>query len=126
MSLRSMAWRAVATLFLALNLGGAVYAIARSEILHAGIHVGLLLLVGAHLMRQLAPRRADAISASSREFVDRLANLEQSVDAVAIEVERMGEGQRFITRFFADRGTRRAAEPVGIEVQQAAPHAGRE
>ena len=126
MSLRSMAWRAVAALFLALNLGGAVYAIARGEILHAGIHVGLLLLVGAYLMRQLAPRRADAISASSREFVDRLASLEQSVDAVAIEVERMGEGQRFITRVFAEPGTPRATEPVGIEAQQAAPHAGRE
>jgi hypothetical protein len=37
-----------------------------------------------------------------------LTHLEQSVDAVAIEVERIGEGQRFMTRFFTENGTPRA------------------
>ena len=46
----------------------------------------------------------------------RLARLEQALDAVAVEVERMSEGQRFVTRLLADRaaerGPTRAAEPT--------------
>jgi hypothetical protein len=34
---------------------------------------------------------------------DRLARLEQAVDAIAIEMERVGEGQRFLTKILADR-----------------------
>lgn len=34
----------------------------------------------------------------------RLARIEEAVDAIAIEVERMGEGQRFVTKLLADRG----------------------
>lgn len=48
------------------------------------------------------------IPALPRELTDRLTHLEQSVDAVAIEVERIGEGQRFMTRFFTENGTPRA------------------
>ena len=33
-----------------------------------------------------------------REAASRLARVEQAVDAIAIEVERVGEGQRFVTR----------------------------
>ena len=34
---------------------------------------------------------------------DRLDHLQQSVDAVAIEVERIGEAQRFSTKLHAER-----------------------
>jgi hypothetical protein len=34
---------------------------------------------------------------------DRLTRLEQAVDAIAVEMERVGEGQRFITKVLADR-----------------------
>ena len=33
----------------------------------------------------------------------RLERVEQAIDAVAFEVERIGEGQRFITKVFAER-----------------------
>ncbi len=36
-------------------------------------------------------------------LVDRMESLERSMDAVAIEVERIGEGQRFVTQLLADR-----------------------
>lgn len=39
------------------------------------------------------------------EIAPRLARLEQAVDAIAIEVERISEGQRFVTKILADRGT---------------------
>ena len=34
---------------------------------------------------------------------DRLARIEQAVDAIAIEVERIAEGQRFLTKLQTDR-----------------------
>lgn len=42
------------------------------------------------------------------ELTERLTSLERSIDTVAVEVERIGEGQRFVTQLMADRG--RAAE----------------
>lgn len=34
---------------------------------------------------------------------DRLARVEQAVEAIAIEMERVGEGQRFLTKILAER-----------------------
>jgi hypothetical protein len=34
---------------------------------------------------------------------DRMSRIEQAVDAIAIEVERMSEGQRFTTKLLAER-----------------------
>lgn len=45
-----------------------------------------------------------------REMDDRLARLEQAMDAVAVEVERIGEGQRFMTRLLGNGG----AEPIAV------------
>lgn len=48
-------------------------------------------------LAKLAGPRADAT-------VDaRLTSIEQSLEAIAIEVERMGEGQRFVTKLLAER-----------------------
>jgi hypothetical protein len=35
----------------------------------------------------------------------RLERMEQAVDAIAIEIERISEGQRFTTRLLSDRAT---------------------
>jgi len=37
----------------------------------------------------------------------RLARLEQAVDAIALEVERISEGQRFTTRLLSDQARQR-------------------
>lgn len=47
----------------------------------------------------------------SLEASARLARLEQAVDAVAIEVERMSENQRFLTRVLAEERPRAVGEP---------------
>jgi hypothetical protein len=39
---------------------------------------------------------------------DRLARLEQAVDAIAIEVERIAEGQRFLTKLQSEQGEHRS------------------
>jgi transposase-like protein len=44
---------------------------------------------------------------------ERLARLEQAVDAIAIEVERMSEGQRFVAKLLAERAeAERANRPA--------------
>ena len=42
----------------------------------------------------------------------RFERLEQAVDAIAIEIERVSEGQRFITRIMTDRGAGAQAAPA--------------
>ena len=37
------------------------------------------------------------------DLTQRLGSIERAVDAIAIEVERISEGQRFVTKIFADR-----------------------
>jgi hypothetical protein len=54
-------------------------------------------------------RRGSATMASlPRELMERLTRLDQSVDSIAVEVERIGEGQRFVTRVLGER----AAQPL--------------
>ena len=44
---------------------------------------------------------------------DRMARLEQAVEAISLEVERISEGQRFTTKLLSERA---AADPVrGIQ-----------
>ena len=113
MSRRSKLWLAAAVVFVAVNLGGAVYAAVAGELAHTALHV-VLLVPGTWLVARLYRRgreAEDVAVAEGGDFPDRLRNLEQSVDAVAIEIERIGEGQRFMTRVFADR----AAQPLPAE-----------
>jgi hypothetical protein len=39
------------------------------------------------------------------EIADRMAKLDNAVDSMAVEVERISEGQRFVTKVLAERGT---------------------
>jgi hypothetical protein len=41
----------------------------------------------------------------------RFDRLEQAVDAIAIEVERVSEGQRFVTKILAERAPQASADP---------------
>ncbi len=59
-------------------------------------------------------RELDMGYAGSAAMEARLARIEQAVDAIAVEVERVAEGQRFTTSLLADRvpGVGRSPEPV--------------
>lgn len=67
--------------------------------------------------RRLWRRGAVAVSAIPHELMDRLTRLDQAVDSIAVEVERIGEGQRFVTRVLAER----PAEPIAIPQRVAEP-----
>ena len=126
----SKVWLVLAVLFALGNLGVPVImpAVWR-EPMHLGVHV-LLAVIGAYFARHLLRRRgahggsqpeAVAQRTAPSGFSGRLTQLEHSVDAVAIEVERIGEGQRFVTRVLtgADRVPapgNGAAAPIVAEV----------
>ena len=98
-------WRALAALFTVINLVGLGWAVAESEGPHAAAHVALALL-GAYAMWRLSRRTSD--NAPATELAElRLEQLQQSVDAIALEVERIGEAQRFHTKLQAEQGTQR-------------------
>lgn len=67
------------------------------------------IVVGLPLARAWA-RRMDRNSAAARplpfpsDVTDRLERIEHAVESVAIEVERISEGQRFTTKLLTDRG----------------------
>lgn len=48
-----------------------------------------------------------------KDVSDRLERMEQGIESVALEVERIGEGQRFVTQLMSDRASR-AALPEGV------------
>jgi hypothetical protein len=133
---RSSIWTAVAAIFTVVNAAGAVMAAIQVEAIHTGVHV-LLSFVGAYFVWRLAPRRSyshaarevehrpsAAVPSTPPDLTNRLTHLEHAVDAVAIEVERIGEGQRFITRSFVDGKQvpgrdEGSAEPIRTELKDA-------
>ena len=52
--------------------------------------------------------------ADLEEIRDGLARMEQAIDAIAIEVERLSEGQRFTTRLLAEEAREAAQIPPAI------------
>ena len=112
----------VAVLFALANVGGGAVAAAQEEGLHAGAHFALV-PVGAYLATRIWRRRKPVSAALPSDYSDRLTRLEQSVDAVAIEVERIGEGQRFMTRLFTEpRSRQAAAQALDMDAPEAAEH----
>ncbi|HMI54927.1 MAG TPA: hypothetical protein VK494_01945 [Gemmatimonadaceae bacterium] len=102
---RSKLWRWAAGLYAFINAGGLVYAWAQDEEMHAMLHVFLLLLgLAAYVGWRLARRapREDLPHAQLAE--DRIQYLQQSVDALALELERVGEAQRFSDKLRVERG----------------------
>ena len=63
----------------------------------------LLMPVMIAYARRIWRRSAKTEITLPPQLVDRMESLERSMDAVAIEVERIGEGQRFVTQLLADR-----------------------
>jgi hypothetical protein len=70
--------------------------------------------------RRVWKRGSAAVMAFPQELTERLNRLDQSVDSIAIEVERIGEGQRFVTRVLADNGNRALAANAALPLDVAA------
>lgn len=73
-----------------------------------GMTMVLLIPVSIGYARRLWRRASQPAPAPiPAELFDRMASIERGVEAVAIEVERIGEGQRFVSQLLAERGRQR-------------------
>lgn len=69
--------------------------------------------------RRIWKRGSAVVTAFPKEIGERLGRLEQSAEATAIEIERIGEGQRFLTKLFTEGpGARSLAAPEAEMVQR--------
>ncbi|HEV7993520.1 MAG TPA: hypothetical protein VGP25_16960 [Gemmatimonadaceae bacterium] len=75
------------------------------------ITVGLVASLSAitvALVRGLQPKRTNQLASSSESQSTQLEQLQQSVDAIALEVERIAEAQRFSAKLLAERASERS------------------
>jgi hypothetical protein len=72
-----------------------------------GMSLGLLIVIAIPLSIAYARRiwkgKPQPSGPRVDEIAPRLDRLEQAVDAIAIEIERISEGQRFVTKIMAER-----------------------
>ena len=96
------AWIPVAWLLSTVNVGAVWFAARPGEPWHATVHALLAVLLGVGAQRLMA--RQSSLRAQAGVEDDREQRLEQAIDAIAVELERVGEGQRFVTKMLAERG----------------------
>jgi hypothetical protein len=75
----------------------------------------VLLPLSIAIARRIWRRSSAVVTSFPREIAERLGRMEQAVEATAVEVERIGEGQRFLTRLFTEG---EAARVIGAGAAQ--------
>lgn len=85
----------------------------------------VLLPMSIAFARRIWRRSAKATVVLPPEMGERMASLERGVEAIALEVERIGEGQRFVTQVLAERNDARAlgagaAQPIPVRAGERA------
>lgn len=68
----------------------------------------VLLPLSIALARRIWRRSMTTITSLPRELGERLSRMEHALEATSLEVERIGEGQRFLTRLLTDAEAARA------------------
>jgi hypothetical protein len=72
----------------------------------------IVLTLGVPLVRSWTRRREQEPPKSIVAMDERLARMETAIEAMAIEVERISEGQRFVTRLLAEREQQQKSLPA--------------
>lgn len=89
------------------NLQESVAFISFAAIMFIGAPIAVAI---ARLIWKRTTSRAAPVAPT--EDSRRLERLEQAVDTIAVELERMSEGQRYVTRLLAERAGRPVAEAI--------------
>ena len=65
----------------------------------------IIIVLGLPLVRAYVRRsdRVQTLSPGEAERDQRLARIESAIETMAVEIERISEGQRFVTRLLAER-----------------------
>lgn len=72
----------------------------------------LLLPLSLAFARRIWKRTGGTVISIPKELGERLGRVEAAVDSTALEVERIGEGQRFLTRLFTEGD---GSRPLGAQ-----------
>ena len=81
-----------------------VYRLAETGIVSFALMIAAFPILG--FAKALINRRASSqATLPSRDTTDRLQRIEAAVEAMSVEVERISEGQRFVTRVLAERSS---------------------
>ena len=68
-----------------------------------GIIAAVIMVVGLPIARAYARRLESDPAGMPPDMTARLQRMEQAIDSIAVEVERISEGQRFTTKLLAER-----------------------
>jgi hypothetical protein len=106
MTRRSKIWLLAAGVYGFLNIGGFGFAMAQGQGMHAMVHLFFVLVaVAGYVGYRLARRGAPEDHLPRAELAEaRIEYLQQSVDALALELERVGEAQRFSDKLRVEGG----------------------
>ena len=90
----------------------------------SGIFIFVCLLpISLAYARRIWRRSAAAVTSLPQDLMERLNRLDHAVDSIAIEVERIGEGQRFVTRVMTESTAARAVGGAAAVPVDAPPRA---
>jgi len=83
----------------------------------AGMCMIVILSLGVPLIMALRRRweRQSELPRVPDEVKERLLRMEQAIDSIAVEIERISEGQRFTTKILAERPREQAGLPAAGE-----------
>ena len=80
--------------------------------------IAVLMPIAIAYARRIWKRGATVIAPVPREVQEKLDMLSESVESIGLEVERIGEGQRFITKVFTETNARLLnqgpAQPIAV------------
>lgn len=103
-STKSRVLNAVLVVLSAGNLGAVWFANGPGEQWHATVHAALALGFGLWALQRMLPRQPrDGMLTGVAD--ERLERIERAIDAVAIEVERISEMERFASKILAARAS---------------------
>ena len=71
----------------------------------------IVVTLGLPLVRAYVKRREQQPPRSVLQMEERLARIETAIDTMSVEVERISEGQRFVTRLLAEQDKAKVALP---------------
>lgn len=101
---RSRKWRVIFWLYVGINVAGGLYALGRGEGGHAAVHLVLLMpILATYMFRLIFSAFRDQPAPIVESTDDVLDRLERSVDNIALNLERIGESQRFSAKVLAER-----------------------
>ena len=98
------AWIPISWLLSAANVGAVWFAALPAEPWHATAHALAAVLFAVGAERLMARRRVSSGDGELTIGDQRMNRLEEAIEAIAVEVERVGEGQRFVTKLLAEPG----------------------